>query len=311
MKTTKRKNDRRLRTLSALITLGIVASLGFGVYSIVDDIRTTERSNIVDLNDTDGNVAMNVTEGDEPANAGATMDAGTDGDSVASSDGTSESGVTSGGDGTLVSGATSGSGSVSGSGLSSGEGMANSMSTGGFATSDSSQLPLVPGDDQDVAGSSSSDESTSSVASSTIANYSFGVDSSLVWPVYGDITLEYNMDSTVYHKSLGVYRCSSAMIISADVGTNVAVSASGVVTEVTTSDETGTTVTVAVGDGYEITYGLLDNVVVMAGNTVTVNQLLGTVAEPTAYYREEGPGVYYSVSLDGVAVDPGLFLQDM
>ena len=40
------------------------------------------------------------------------------------------------------------------------------------------------------------------------------------------------------------------------------------------------------------------------GDTVTAGQLLGTVAEPTAYYKEEGPGIYFAMTKDGVAVDP-------
>lgn len=44
------------------------------------------------------------------------------------------------------------------------------------------------------------------------------------------------------------------------MGDSVAVAADGIVQSVVDSEETKTTVTVGLGDGYEATYGLLDGV---------------------------------------------------
>ena len=123
--------------------------------------------------------------------------------------------------------------------------------------------------------------------------YTFSEADSLLWPVSGDIVLKYSMDSTIFFPTLG-----------ADEGTNVGVAASGVVKSVTVNEETGTTVDVAIGNGYETTYGLLDNVVVRSGDKVTKGQLLGTVSAPTAYYTKEGANLYFKVTKDGVSVDP-------
>lgn len=141
-----------------------------------------------------------------------------------------------------------------------------------------------------------------------LTNYSFDETSELLWPVSGAIALKYSMDNTIYFKTLGAYKCNPAMCISADVGTKVGVAADGIVQSVEDSKETGKTVHVAVGNGYVVTYGLLDNVNVKAGDVVSKEQLLGTVSEPTAYYKEEGSMLYFMVTKDDVPVDPNNFL---
>ncbi|MBQ4284800.1 MAG: M23 family metallopeptidase [Lachnospira sp.] len=142
------------------------------------------------------------------------------------------------------------------------------------------------------------------------ASYKFSEDSRLIWPVKGDIIMKYSMDSTILFKTLGVYRCNPAIMIKADAGTNVGVAADGVVTKVTDSEETGKTVSVAVGSDYVVTYGQLADVVVKAGDKVKSGQLLGTVAEPTAYYVEEGTHIYFAVTKNGVPVDPTEYLAE-
>lgn len=141
-----------------------------------------------------------------------------------------------------------------------------------------------------------------------LTNYSFDETSELLWPVSGPIALKYSMDNTIYFKTLGAYKCNPAMCISADVGTKVGVAADGIVESVTDSTETGKTVQVAVGNGYVVTYGLMNDVNVKAGDVVSKEQLLGTVSEPTAYYKEEGPMLYFMVTKDDVPVDPNNFL---
>lgn len=143
-----------------------------------------------------------------------------------------------------------------------------------------------------------------------VSNYSFGENDTLTWPVKGDVAMKYSMDTTVLYKTLGCYKTSPAMLISSDVGTNVGVAASGVVKSVLDNDETGTTIVVAIGGGYETTYGMLNDVVVKEGDTVVAGQLLGKVAEPSAYYTIEGSSVYFKLTKDGNPVDPALFLKE-
>lgn len=146
------------------------------------------------------------------------------------------------------------------------------------------------------------------VATDPLDAYSFGKSSVLMWPIAGEIVMNYSMDSTVLHKTLGTYKTNPAISIAATIGTNVGAAASGIVQSIYESEETGTTMVIAVGDGYTTTYGLLDNLSVKEGDAVAAGQVLGTVGAPTAYYVEEGPNVYFSVSKDGEAVDPTEYL---
>ena len=116
--------------------------------------------------------------------------------------------------------------------------------------------------------------------------------------------------STVLFKSLGVYKCSPGIIINSEVGTNVATAASGVVTDVAELSETGTTVTVSIGNGYETTTGMIENVNLKKGDKVTTGQLIGTVASPSAYYIEEGPGVYFKLTQYGEPVNPDAYFVE-
>jgi murein DD-endopeptidase MepM/ murein hydrolase activator NlpD len=97
-------------------------------------------------------------------------------------------------------------------------------------------------------------------------------------------------------------------LIGSTVGAEVEAAASGIVQSIYESEETGTTMVIAVGDGYMTTYGLLDNLTVQEGEAVIAGQALGTVGAPTAYYVEEGANVYFAVTKDGEPVDPTEFL---
>ena len=148
------------------------------------------------------------------------------------------------------------------------------------------------------------------VAIDPLEGYTFGENSVLMWPIAGNIVMNYSMDSTILHKTLGTYKTNAAINISAEIGTNVGAAASGIVQSIYDSEETGTTMVIAVGSGYVTTYGLLDNLAVEEGDSVTAGQVIGTVGAPTAYYVEEGPNVYFAVSKDGTPIDPTEYLAE-
>ena len=152
--------------------------------------------------------------------------------------------------------------------------------------------------------------SSEEVMAEAMKSFSFDESNKLAWPVLGHITLDYSMDETVLFKSLGVYKCSSGIIISSEVGTNVGAAASGIVTDVAELSETGTTVTVSIGNGYETTTGLIENVNLRKGDKVVAGQLIGTVASPSAYYIEEGPGVYFKLTQYGEPVNPDAYFVE-
>lgn len=137
-----------------------------------------------------------------------------------------------------------------------------------------------------------------------IANYNFPAEQALTWPLYGDLIMNYSMDKTVYFKTLGQYRYNPALVIKAEVGMDVISSANGVVKEVYSNKELGNAIVLDIGEGYEITYGQMDNIAVNAGDVVETGTFLGTVAEPSVYYSSEGSNLYMKMTKDGIPVNP-------
>lgn len=280
--------SRREKIFAIIMPLAIVCALSYGVYSVVNSTKNTKENNIVNLNDTeDGSVALktedvtdtvmpdsdiNDVTNAELANASATKD-----NSSEKTEGKSEN-----------------------------ENQDIKQNISYNNDSLENDVAQEEPSTQAIAGVIAEGQAVSGVNSDIdIASaYTFSEADSLLWPVSGDIVLKYSMDSTIFFPTLGVYKCNPAISIKADEGTNVGVAASGVVKSVTVNEETGTTVDVAIGNGYETTYGLLDNVVVRSGDKVTKGQLLGTVSAPTAYYTKEGANLYFKVTKDGVSVDP-------
>ena len=80
--------------------------------------------------------------------------------------------------------------------------------------------------------------------------------------------------------------------------------AKGKVTSIKEDTQTGVTVTMDIGGGYEIVIGQLDGVNVNEGDTVDRGELIGYVAEPSKYYVVEGPNVYFQMLKDGQPVNP-------
>lgn len=136
----------------------------------------------------------------------------------------------------------------------------------------------------------------------------FTESSLMEWPVNGQVVLDYNMDNTVYFPTLNVYKLNPAVAISAEVGSPVAAVANGKIVSVTENEETGTTVTVDMGNGYQAVYGQLKDVPFQAEEYVTAGAALGYINEPTKYYTEEGANLYFALSKDGVPLDPMEYL---
>ena len=69
------------------------------------------------------------------------------------------------------------------------------------------------------------------------------------------------------------------------------------------------TVTMDIGDGYEIVYGQLKELPVKEGDHVMAGDTIGYVSEPTRFYTKEGCNVYFEVRKDGESIDPMELLQ--
>ena len=175
------------------------------------------------------------------------------------------------------------------------------------------EMTTEAADAGDMAGQDTGDEVqdvASGAAEAVISpTVNFASTQELQWPVAGKVLMDYSMDSTVYFATLDQYKYNPALIFGADEGAKVVSAAKGIVDSITTSEETGTTIRMNLGDSYTLLYGQLKDVAVAEGDVVERGQLLGYVAQPTKYYCEEGSNLYFAMEKDGVAEDPFLYLE--
>lgn len=131
----------------------------------------------------------------------------------------------------------------------------------------------------------------------------------LMWPAAGEILLDYSMNGTVYFPTLNQYKYNPALIIGQETGSPVVASARGIVESVAVDEETGTTVTMDLGNNYELIYGQLKELTVQEGDLVEQGEVIGYISEPTKYYCVEGSNLYFQMKKDGEPVDPVLYLE--
>lgn len=137
----------------------------------------------------------------------------------------------------------------------------------------------------------------------------FNEEDGLVWPIVGDVLINYSMDRTIYFPTLEQYKYNPAIVIAAKQGESIAAAADGRVISVAYDPAIGNTVVMDLGNGYELTYGQLENITVSEGSYVSVGDGIGTVAYPTKYYSVEGTNVYFKLTKDGEPVNPMSRLQ--
>ena len=103
----------------------------------------------------------------------------------------------------------------------------------------------------------------------------FMQSSQMLWPVDGNVLMSFSMDKSVYFKTLDQYKYNPALIISGALNDNVISVAPGIIKSIDNLRETGTTVTVDMGNGYECLYGQLKDVKVKVGDYVEAKDVIG------------------------------------
>ena len=145
---------------------------------------------------------------------------------------------------------------------------------------------------------------TGGISTSVQPELAFGEEDNLVWPIVGNVLINYSMDKTIYFPTLDQYKYNPAIVIAATQGESIGAAANGRVNSVSYDPATGNTVVMELGNGYELTYGQLENITVSEGSYVNVGDPIGTVAVPTKYYSLEGANVYFKLTKDGQPVNP-------
>ncbi len=144
---------------------------------------------------------------------------------------------------------------------------------------------------------------------SPVQSLTFSEEEPLLWPVDGNVLLNYSMDQTVYFPTLDQYKYNPALIVSGEVGEEVFAAAPGMVTAIEEDAQTGTTVIVDLGSGYVAKYGQLEDVTIQEGSYVEKGEILGYLSEPTKYYSVEGCNLYFQLLKDQEPVNPMEYLD--
>ena len=147
-------------------------------------------------------------------------------------------------------------------------------------------------------------EDTEAIATTVQPILDFTEQDKLVWPIVGDILINYSMDKTIYFPTLDQYKYHPAIVIAASQGETITAAADGRVVSVNYDSQLGNTVVMDLGNNYELTYGQLDNITVSEGSYVATGDIIGSVASPTKYYSTEGANVYFKLTKDGEPVNP-------
>ena len=148
------------------------------------------------------------------------------------------------------------------------------------------------------------EENTTALSTAMQPALTFSDSDTLVWPIVGNILINYSMDKTVYFPTLQQYKYNPAIIIQANEGDLITAATAGKVSSVFTDTQIGNGITMELGGGYEATYGQLTNILVSEGSYVAAGDVIAEVAAPTKYYSVEGTNVYFKLTKDGEPVNP-------
>ncbi len=138
----------------------------------------------------------------------------------------------------------------------------------------------------------------------------FSADTGLIMPTEGNVLMHYNMDNTVYFATLDQYKYNPAVIISAPEGESVYACADGQILSVFSNEEIGQSLIMDLGNGYQVTYGQLQNLSCEVGDYVTAGEKIAEISAPTKYYSVEGSNLYFSMSANGELINPEEMLSE-
>ena len=132
----------------------------------------------------------------------------------------------------------------------------------------------------------------------------FPVEKGLVFAPGYTVLKSFSSEEPVYFETLAQFRTNPAVMLKGEAGETVIACAEGVVKEISAVDKLGTTVTMDLGDGYEMIYGQLSDVSVKVGDHVKAGDGFAKLAEPTKYFATEGSHLYLQLLKEGAPIDP-------
>ena len=186
------------------------------------------------------------------------------------------------------------------------EGMVNTESADSSDT-ENAEIPDA-GETTEPGVNPETEEGAQETAAAVYPEISFSEDTLMEWPVSGNILVDYSMDQTTYFPTLDQYRLSSAIAVQSEEGAPVTAAVRGAVYSIEQDAQTGTTMTMDLGNGYQAVYGQLTDLAFAVGDRVEKGDIIGYVSAPTKYYSTEGSNLYFAMLKDGEPVDPITYL---
>ncbi len=138
---------------------------------------------------------------------------------------------------------------------------------------------------------------------------SFAEGESLIWPVTGNVIMNYSMDKSIYFATLEQYKYNPAIIVQAEENMPVTAACRGQVINIEENAQTGTTLVMDLGNDYKMTYGQLKDLEVTAGQIVEAGDVIGYINKPTKYYSVEGSNLFLKLQHGNASVNPMSYLQ--
>ena len=145
---------------------------------------------------------------------------------------------------------------------------------------------------------------TSAAATTTAPAQAQDQGRQMIWPVKGEIQLEYAKDKLVFQPTLGQWAVHPALDIQAQPGIDVVAAMQGRVETVREDKMLGKTVVVLHEDGWKSYYCSLKTIDVTVGDTLKAGEKLGTVGQSALEEVNQGSHLHFVLERDGETVNP-------
>ena len=134
--------------------------------------------------------------------------------------------------------------------------------------------------------------------------------SGYIFPVEGDIIMEYSMDMPIYWKTLDQYMVHRGIDIASEVGTPVQACAGGTVTKIEEDDSMGVTVEINHGNGLISVYcNLASDGLIELGEVVTQGTVIGKVGQSAMFEFDSEDHLHFEMKKNGEPADPTDYLK--
>lgn len=126
----------------------------------------------------------------------------------------------------------------------------------------------------------------------------------MIWPVKGEIQMEYAKDKLIFQPTLGQWAAHPALDIQAQLGADVVAAMQGRVETVREDKMLGKTVVLLHEDGWRSYYCSLQTIDVTVGDTLKAGEKLGTVGQSALEEVSQGSHLHFVLEREGETANP-------